>query len=270
MPSITQTQAAIRHAAGPHKRFEAQFCGTAFAPHRHDSYAICITMRGVQSFNYRGCERHSLAGELVILHPDELHDGHAGCEDGFAYRGISIEPFRLQEALGQTPLPFIEGGRSNHPNLRAAVTELLADFDAPLDDLAFDDLLSMLAEALVEASGMAHQQGRADDLAVARARDFILDHLEEPVSMDDLESAAGISRWQLSRDFRTLLGTSPYRFALLRRLDQAQRDLARGAEIAATAYAYGFADQAHFSRHFKSAYGRTPRQFQSAARTIIQ
>ena len=60
--------------------------GAAFSPHRHDTYTVALTIAGVQAFNYRGTMRHSLPGQVLILHPDELHDGHCHDEAGFSYR----------------------------------------------------------------------------------------------------------------------------------------------------------------------------------------
>src|SRR5260370_6544211 len=66
------------------ERPEARFLGRAFAPHRHDTYAIGITLWGVQTFSYRGMLRRCLPGQCHVLHPDELHDGAAGSDAGFA------------------------------------------------------------------------------------------------------------------------------------------------------------------------------------------
>jgi hypothetical protein len=44
------------------------------------SYAIGITLAGVQVFRYRGERRHCLPGQCHVLHPDEMHDGGAGSE----------------------------------------------------------------------------------------------------------------------------------------------------------------------------------------------
>src|SRR5690349_8984658 len=71
---------------------EASFAAHAFAPHRHDTYGVGITLAGVQSFRYRGAGRTALRGELHVLHPDELHDGRPGTPDGFAYRILYVEP----------------------------------------------------------------------------------------------------------------------------------------------------------------------------------
>jgi len=65
---------------------EAWFQGNAYQKHRHDTYAICLTTTGVLAFDYRGNLEISTPGQVVVLHPDEAHDGHAGTEEGFGYR----------------------------------------------------------------------------------------------------------------------------------------------------------------------------------------
>ena len=44
------------------ERIQAQFRGNAFEPHRHDTYALGVTIRGVQTFRYRGERRYQRAG----------------------------------------------------------------------------------------------------------------------------------------------------------------------------------------------------------------
>ena len=60
------------------ERLQAHFHGQAFSPHRHDTYAIGLTVAGVQRFRFRGEQWQCLPGQCHILHPDELHDGGAG------------------------------------------------------------------------------------------------------------------------------------------------------------------------------------------------
>src|SRR5215467_4349847 len=87
------------------QRLVAQFRGHAYDPHRHESYAIGITDWGVQSFWYRGAERASLRGQVIVIHPDEAHDGHAGVPTGFAYRMLYLDPSLVQRALGAAGTP---------------------------------------------------------------------------------------------------------------------------------------------------------------------
>ena len=51
----------------------------------------------------------------------------------------------------------------------------------------------------------------------------------------------------------------------MRRLERARQMIARGESLAGAALETGFADQAHFTRHFKRAYGITPGRWSSLA-----
>ena len=71
-------------------------------------------------------------------------------------------------------------------------------------------------------------------------------------------AASGQNRWRLSRDFRLLFGTSPYRYLTMRRLERCKRSLAQGLGLAEASLAAGFADQSHMTRQFRDAYGISP------------
>jgi AraC-like DNA-binding protein len=251
-------------APGDVDRIEACFTGAAFAPHRHDTYAIGITLKGVQSFDYRGVTRHSLPGQLVVLHPDELHDGRAGDDEAFRYRTAYIAPCDVQDVLGGTALPFIAGGVSRDPRLFSAVRALLDDYERPLTGLAYHDALYDLAIALQAVAGAGKAIKPVNRDAAIRARDYIDNHVVTGFSLDDLERASHHDRWQLSRDFRALFGTSPYRYLILRRLDRARGMMLEGDAHANVAMACGFSDQSHFVRQFRKAFGLTPSAWLSA------
>jgi AraC-like DNA-binding protein len=57
------------------------------------------------------------------------------------------------------------------------------------------------------------------------------------------------------------MGTSPYRYSLLRRLDTARAQIARGRPLVDVALDLGFADQAHFTRRFTATFGITPGEY---------
>lgn len=227
------------HAPGAVDRIEARLSGLAFSPHRHDRYAIGITLGGVQSFDYRGATRHSLPGQVVVLHPDERHDGRAGDGTEFRYRTAYVAPADIQDVLGGRPLPFVDSPVSDDPLLRGPVGALLRDYDQPLGDLEYQDVLYDLATALQAVTGAARAIKVANHAAAFRARDYIDARLDDGVSLDALERVTGHDRWQLSRDFRALFGTSPYRYLIARRLDRARRMIRSGAAGAAAAYACG-------------------------------
>ena len=240
---------------------EATFAGEAFAPHRHNTYAIGTTLHGVQRFQYRGVKRASLPGQVIVLHPDEVHDGEAGTEAGFHYRMIYIRPSLISEALAgrSRSLPFVAETILDDAPLRDAVQATFADRDehAPIAD---DEIVTALADALLRHDQSAERGSRtaADLPALERVRAFLDAECTRTVRSEELEALAGHSRFSLARQFRSVTGTSLYRYSIMRRLDRARSMLAANHPCVEVAIACGFADQAHFTRHFKAAYGLPP------------
>jgi AraC-like DNA-binding protein len=256
----------IRIASGGKgiERLEARLYGQAYSPHRHDTYAIGITLSGVQSFHFRGELWHCLPGQCHILHPDETHDGGAGTEEGFSYRILYIDPWLVRQALPGKTLPFV-----GHPVVEAVglptsgATDIW-NMDSELDDLAQIELVVAVTELLISAAGApAIQLGRLPLRRLSRVRDLIAERPEERRSMAELERLSGLDRWTLARQFRAVFGTSPSRFRTLRQLDHVRRLLKRGTPLAEASIAAGFSDQSHMSRHFKNAYGFTPGRWNS-------
>lgn len=239
-------------------RLEAYFSGHAYDPHRHDTYAIGVTLMGVQSFHYRGAHLSSLPGRVIVLHPDEVHDGHAGSEGGFRYRMLYVPPALIQDILGGRPLPFIPGGITTDRGLAAAVTRLLRHLEDSPEPLEEDDGLFDLTTALCRAAGSRMDRRRVDYPATRRAREFIDSAAGQSITLGRLEAVAGNDRWRLSRDFRALYGTSPYRYLTMRRLDQAKRLIEQGRSLSEAATEAGFADQSHMTRQFADAFGIPP------------
>ena len=243
---------------GSVERIEAWFGSHGYDPHRHDTYAIGRTLNGVQSFHYKGSLRHGVPGSTLVLHPDELHDGMAGTEAGFRYRMAYVDPALIQNVLGGQALPFITGGLSNDPRLHHASEAFVQAVDSRLETLEEQDAIYDLAIALRAVGGKPLGRQQVDYRSAERARAFIIENLLLGITLEMLEHASGRERWSLSRDFRTLYGTSPYRFVTLRRLDCVRRLILDGFTLADAALAAGFHDQSHMTRHFKRCYGVPP------------
>lgn len=240
------------------ERMEAYFEDFGFTPHRHDTFAIGQTLGGIHNFNYRKSLRHSLPGGTVVIHPDELHDGEAGNEMGFYYRILYVSPELIQEVLGPNPLPFLEEGITRDVRLGSVVQNILCDLDSDLDPLDEDDKVYELATTLSLVSGQKVKRKTINYAAANKAREFILDCLDSPLSLEQIEAVADTDRWSLSRDFRAVYGTSPYRYLTLRRLDKVKAFIQCGLSLTDASIEAGFSDQSHMTNKFCKAFGMSP------------
>lgn len=247
---------------------EAWFQGNAYQKHRHDTYAICLVTNGVLAFDYRGTSEISLPGQVVVLHPDEVHDGYAATQAGFGYRQVYVEPAVIFEAI-QTmcphpcSLPFVRTPVVMNRKLSAAISSAFQDTHEPL---AIDSLIMQVAEGLIEADPSCKHVSlprHLDVVALKRVRQYLDDQKTRVVHSSELEAVTGLTRYELARQFRAMCGTSPYRYLLMRRLDLARKQFVQGRSLVEVAIEAGFADQAHFSRMFKSTFGITPAQYRA-------
>jgi AraC-like DNA-binding protein len=98
---------------------------------------------------------------------------------------------------------------------------------------------------------------RAKDLADAR--------YFEPLGVDDLARAAGLSRAHFSREFRRAFGEPPHAYLLTRRLERAAA-LLRTTDKSVTeiCLAVGLQGLGSFTTSFKRTYGMTPTAYRAA------
>ncbi len=123
-----------------------------------------------------------------------------------------------------------------------------------------------LAAAVGQPGGLS-STGRREQV-VRRARAFLDAQAGAQPTLDDVARAAGTDRFTLVRYFRAVVGTTPFRYLVLVRLDVARRHLATGTGVAEAAALAGFADQPHLTRWFRRVNGVTPAAYCREARTV--
>jgi AraC-like DNA-binding protein len=97
---------------------------------------------------------------------------------------------------------------------------------------------------------------RAKDLADAR--------YFEPLDVDDLARAAGLSRAHFSREFRGAFGESPHAYLLTRRLERAAALLrTTDHSVADICFSVGLQSVGSFTTSFTRTYGRSPTAYRA-------
>jgi AraC-like DNA-binding protein len=98
---------------------------------------------------------------------------------------------------------------------------------------------------------------RAKDLADAR--------YFEPLGVEDLARAAGLSRAHFSREFRRAFGESPHAYLLTRRLERAAALLRiTDRSVADICFSVGLQSVGSFTTSFTRTYGVSPTAYRAA------
>lgn len=242
------------------------FSDHAFPRHSHDHFGIGIMTSGAQrSWSVVG-PVESAAGDVIMCNPGEMHDGKPSETAARGWRILYFDPALVateisEDALGEFVIrPVVRDRR-----LAALVTRLFShvERDRP-DALAVE-------EGLMRCLMTVSRKHRLDGSAVACASPSInvairrLDDAPEmTVSLADLATLAGVSRFQLLRGFARDVGTTPHAYVIQRRACLARKYLASGRPPSDAALLSGFADQSHMTRAFVRHFGITPARYQAA------
>jgi AraC-like DNA-binding protein len=98
-----------------------------------------------------------------------------------------------------------------------------------------------------------------------RARDLADARYTEALDVEDMATAAGLSRAHFSREFKQAFGVSPHAYLLTRRLERAA-SLLRYTDhsVAEVCVDVGLQSVGSFTTSFKRMFGKTPTEYRAA------
>ena len=148
-------------------------------------------------------------------------------------------------------------------HLSAALLPALAN-PAESSALFVDHVVGALVDHLMRRYGGVGEaagpvKGGLSPYQLGRAKEALAAEIECDLTLAEVADLCGLSRGHFAKAFRLSAGTTPHRWRLQCRIDQAKRMLAAGDQtLAGVALACGFADQSHFTRVFSRMVGETP------------
>ena len=181
-------------------------------------------------------------------------------EPGAVNVGVRLRPGALTELLG-VPGSEIAGRKVDLEDIVPGVRRAVIDAVEGEAEQAFRVTMAFLR---------ARAAARPVRRRVERVREAV--HWFSAVNARGLVELTGelnTSERTLRRDFASVVGLGPKRFARILRVRRASRELESARSLAAVAFTSGFADHAHMTREFVSLIGLTPRQVQRAAMPFV-
>jgi AraC-like DNA-binding protein len=170
--------------------------------------------------------------------------------DGAAAKPVSVDPSAVLNIPLKDSLldPFIRLFESL-PNPRDAA--MLAD---SIVDEIYYRLLS--GERGGELRHLLQQRGQIQ--LISKAVEHIHQHVDKPVSVDELAEMAHMSRPTFYEKFRAVMHISPLQYAKSVKLDRARTLIKGGKKANEAGYLVGYNSPSQFSREYKRHFGFAP------------
>ena len=205
----------------------------------------------------RGRQRHVVApGQLVAWDPSDAHSGEA--DQPWSARLMIVEADEEILANAAFPTPVLSDPLLAKEFVR--VHELMA---GGANQLARDSALTTWLHTVVSRYATARViASSAGEKEFRLACDYLAEHAERSVSLDELATAAGTGKFRLVKLFRDRTGLPPHALQIAHRVRRARTLLEAGHTAAEAAALTGFVDQSHLHRHFRRSLGFTPGEYQ--------
>lgn len=225
-------------------------------------HGITMTCAGRSLSRVDGRERVNTPGALGLTQPGQVHR-NVRREGPGSFQLVSFDARRIDEArcaLDQRGSALLECDAVDPRDERALPLRRLHDLllAGSTDRFALDVATTDAISAFTLFLSGARAPSSALRPSVRRAREFLLAHLADEVTLDAVAEHARADKFHLCRAFSQELGFPPYAFLTQARIARARTLLRRGLRPSDVAQRVGFCDQSQMHRHFVRIVGCTP------------
>lgn len=244
-----------------------------FDLHCHDSFEIYFFIGGEGFYLIEGRRYELRPYSLAVIRPGEVHCFKASGDSAYERCALHFSPDYLKTGEDEKKLllsPFynreLGSGNFYHVAEDRSILSLFNEFiyasSLPEEEkrLTVGFLLGLLLtkiELLSRKAGGVPEEDYGSKL-VTGVLQCINDNLTEHLTLDDIASRFYVSKYHLSRIFKSQTGVSVIEYLIRKRVFLSQQLLKEGATAAEACARSGFGDYTSFYRAFKRIVGCPP------------
>ena len=237
-----------------------------FSRHSHNSFNIIAIASGKINIEYHNQPLQCLESEqIAIFNPKQVHLTSSKCIESIDYYSLHLqeswcievqkELFNTEEFLNLEP-NIIKDTNLNK-NFLAICKNILKN---PKQEI--EQEIRSFSKELFATYCQATPQIEPNQ-TLQRLENYILKHLQEPLSLEQVAKEVGYSTAHINRLFKAQYGLTLHAFLIDKRIDKAKELISQNktATLTEIAYSAGFYDQSHFIKNFKKAYSLSPKAY---------
>lgn len=249
-------------------------CGhLEYTPHIHSQLEILLVERGAMDITVDDQSTRLYPGDMAVIFPHHPHSFTMLSDpekSGETFTVLVINPHLAgdyaEQVFSSAPaMPFLRKEQVT-PAMLDTVEQLLhysqllyPERYHPTIAKSYTQLLLARVWPMLDIGPSANASLHS---ATYKAIQYMRQHFREPMSLESVSAALGISKRQLSRLFSDTIHIGFHEYLLDLRTEHAKK-LLRDTQIPITDIAYqaGFESQRTFNRAFRDYHGMTPREY---------
>ena len=238
---------------------------------RHDDNLLIYCVSGKGKLSTPGWSGNIAPGSMLLLPQGLEHEYEAHSRDPWSvywahFQGTSTRIFT--QYLGyREGRPVVDAGVS--PGLIASFNGLMEVRRTGYSTRAFINAANQLRHLLTQSALeiRAHSGRSSKGFDLDQIQGFMLEHIDQTLSLDSLAATANLSRFHFSKRYKKLTGYSPIKHFLNMKMEHACQLLdSTDLNVQAIATALGYDDPLYFSRLFSKTIGTSPRAYRASIR----
>lgn len=234
-----------------------------FPNHFHEHYVIGFVENGQRVLSCKNQEYTIERGSIVLFNPGDNHACVQSDGGTFDYRGLNISKSVMldlaEEVTGKRELPGFSRTVVCDDEVACYLRSLHEMMMSDISDFGKEEALLFLISTLIQNYGQSFENCVPEcPQEIEKACEFIWQHFNERIYLDQICRCAGLSKSTLLRAFTKAKGVTPYRYLETVRISEAKALLGQGVQPIEVAMRTGFSDQSHFTNYFNSFIGLAP------------
>lgn len=234
-----------------------------FPNHFHEYYVIGFVEDGQRVLFCKNKEYSIEKGNVILFNPGDNHACVQSDDGTFDYRGFNISKGMMldlaEEVTGIRELPGFSKNVIYDEEIACYLRTLHEMVMNGTSDFGKEENLLFLISALIQNYGQPFESCVLEcRQEIEKACEFIRQHLNERIDLDQICRYAGLSKSTLLRAFAKSKGVTPYRYLETMRINEAKALLGKGMQPIEVAMQTGFSDQSHLTNYFNRFIGLAP------------
>ncbi len=238
----------------------------SFAKHSHKSFnIIAIADRDINIAYHNQPIQTLHSNQIAIFNPRQVHLTSTKSKESLDYYSLHLQEswcIEVQQELFETEeflniSPNIIEDKTLAKKFLSICSFILEN---PKQDI--EQELKAFSRKLFANYCQATIQIEPNQ-TVKKIENYILKHLQEPLTLEEVAKEVGYSTAHINRLFKAQYGLTLHAFLIDKRIDKAKELIRvnKTATLTEIAYQAGFYDQSHFIKNFKKVYSLSPKAY---------